>query len=537
VRAFLLASVLLGAVLAGCATPEPPPAPREIPRDVKLGEVFDIEVPLPDGVILRGRAFLPDMPGPHATILEAGPYYWNYMNMDRLEDAQNDTLRGRPGNYSRAGFAYVVVGLRGTGTSDGCYAFFNPQDGPDVASTIEWIAAQPWSDGNVGMSGQSYNGWTQDIVAATGAPPALKAIVSVSGVPDLWALTNHNGLGVGAYMPAMWTSGTALNTFALLWPTSPNPHPHAPPAKPEHVCGETTLAADQMRESLEGRKGPAMRGADLRSALANSTVPAIRTVGLAGDGHVMIADYSWDLMPSPRRLVVGQYGHATPVSQMPDWHDQMIAFYDHHLRGGPAPLAEDRVDYQDDDLVWRSASQWPPTDRVAKLYAAGGKLSLDPGPPASTRAVACCRLAADFTPCDEPLGTMFVSPPVLYDVTFAGTPRMDLTVTSTSPQDVLLGGILRATSEYPCRSKEFRYTSYFLGDLRHAKDHEEPSDFPVGTPSGLWLNGFPFATTVKAGERIAFSFTGAASVLEIAGGDKSTITLPIAVGELAFAKE
>ncbi len=538
-RPELLVAVLVLPVFAGCAVPMGDAAPLaregyQARTDVTLGEVLDLEIPLSDGVVLRGRAFLPDAPGPHATILEAGPYWWNFVNMDHLQDAENDTLEGQRGNYSRAGFAWVVVGLRGTGTSDGCYAFMNMQDGPDVAAAIEWIAAQPWSDGNIGMAGQSYNGWTQDVVVATGPPSALKAIVSVSGMPDLWSMATDNGHpNLWAVWPELWTAGTALNAFAIASHLGPNPYPHAPPVVASHLCDETAVAADQTREIAEGRKGPAMRGIDLREALADSTVPAVRTVGLAGDGHIQIAQFSWDLMPSPRRLVVGQYGHATPVSQMPDWHDQMIAFYDHHLRGGPQPFAEDRVDYQDDALVWRTADAWPPTERVAVLYAAAGALTLEPGADASTRAVFCCRVAADLSPCDYG-GAVFVSPPLVHDVTFAGTPRLDLTVTSTSPQDLVSGLVLRTQDADVCASATSRPMSPFLGDLRHAKDHETPSDFPVGAPSLLWLDGRPFATTVRAGERIALVFSGHASVLTLQGGDRSTVTLPIAVGELKF---
>lgn len=46
----------------------------------------------------------------------------------------------------------------------------------DGYDTIEWAVHQPWSDGNVGMWGESYHGFTQ-LAAASSAHPALKAIV------------------------------------------------------------------------------------------------------------------------------------------------------------------------------------------------------------------------------------------------------------------------------------------------------------------------------------------------------------------------
>jgi putative CocE/NonD family hydrolase len=49
-------------------------------------------------------------------------------------------------------------------------------DGADAVSVIEWIARQPWSDGQVGMYGGSYSGMSP-WAAAKRAPPALKAIM------------------------------------------------------------------------------------------------------------------------------------------------------------------------------------------------------------------------------------------------------------------------------------------------------------------------------------------------------------------------
>ena len=69
-----------------------------------------------------------------------------------------------------------VMGLtRGKGCSSGEIVPYE-HDGADAASLIEWIAAQPWSDGEVGMYGGSYSGlapWA----AAKHHPKALKAIM------------------------------------------------------------------------------------------------------------------------------------------------------------------------------------------------------------------------------------------------------------------------------------------------------------------------------------------------------------------------
>ena len=62
------------------------------------------------------------------------------------------------------------------------------EDGYDF---VEWLAAQPWSDGNIGMTGQSYGGVSSLLVAAE-QPPHLKAIVPIYFTDDSYR-TGHPG--------------------------------------------------------------------------------------------------------------------------------------------------------------------------------------------------------------------------------------------------------------------------------------------------------------------------------------------------------
>ena len=55
----------------------------------------------------------------------------------------------------------------------------------DGFDTVEWIHEQPWCDGNIGMIGRSYVGYTQWMAAAD-RPRGLKAIVPISPQADLY---------------------------------------------------------------------------------------------------------------------------------------------------------------------------------------------------------------------------------------------------------------------------------------------------------------------------------------------------------------
>jgi len=73
------------------------------------------------------------------------------------------------------GYVFVRADMRGSGASFGWKADFMPQLAKDGGELIDWIAKQPWCDGNVGMIGGSYTGYSQ-LITAGQAPKALKAI-------------------------------------------------------------------------------------------------------------------------------------------------------------------------------------------------------------------------------------------------------------------------------------------------------------------------------------------------------------------------
>ncbi|WP_018240948.1 CocE/NonD family hydrolase [Ensifer sp. BR816] len=82
-----------------------------------------------------------------------------------------------------AGYAFVGANFPATGCSEGVIDYwFDRKEGIYGAEVVEWIAEQPWSDGNVGMIGNSSAGTVQFWVAAE-QPPHLRAIVA-SGVED-----------------------------------------------------------------------------------------------------------------------------------------------------------------------------------------------------------------------------------------------------------------------------------------------------------------------------------------------------------------
>src|SRR5690606_18215313 len=89
------------------------------------------------------------------------------------------------------GYVSVRVDMRGSGDSDGVlFDEYLESEHDDACQVIDWLAEQPWCDGNVGMMGISWGGFNSLQVAAH-RPPALKAIISASATEDLYVDNMH----------------------------------------------------------------------------------------------------------------------------------------------------------------------------------------------------------------------------------------------------------------------------------------------------------------------------------------------------------
>ncbi len=138
--------------------------------------VHDLRVPMRDGVELALDLLRPDLPGPLPVVLYRTPY---------------DKVTSRAGRsplptlLAERGYIVAFNDCRGRFNSDGVFRPYI-DEADDGYDTVEWIAAQDWCDGNIGMTGGSYIGETQ-WYAASRRPPHLKAIVPFSAGPGtLW---------------------------------------------------------------------------------------------------------------------------------------------------------------------------------------------------------------------------------------------------------------------------------------------------------------------------------------------------------------
>jgi putative CocE/NonD family hydrolase len=347
----------------------------------------NIDVPMRDGCVLKADLFRPDSPEQFPVLLNRSPYdkkfpQISYNTLDAIRAAQR-------------GYNVVFVDCRGRFASPGTFTCFvdEPRDGYD---TIEYVAHQPWSNGQVGTFGASYMGATQWL-AATQVPPSLKAMV-----PSITASDYHDG----------WTyQGGAFSLFFnVSWLMSNLALARLMREREESADARKELAAvmttiDTMRQQMDFlplREFPIFRtGAPyffdwldhpyyddywrklcIEEYHAKINVPTLNIGGwydIFQGGTVrnyvgMKSKGPNDAARKPR-LVMGPWHHTLPLGSLVgqvdmgyrssyvsiDYDGMQLDFFDQHLKGkhrGASETAPVRI-YVMGANDWRDENDWP----------------------------------------------------------------------------------------------------------------------------------------------------------------------------------
>lgn len=167
----------------------------------KIKEERDVYVPMRDGVKICVDIFRPDVEGEKFPALLCWASYGKSIQSLRNTPVPVQSLvfdhtqeAGDIDFFVKRGYVIVVADPRGIGKSEGeWYGIYCEQEQKDMYDLIEWIAKQPWCNGNVGMLGLSYFGKSQ-MLAAGEQPPHLKAIMPITVSTDYYLHCYRGGI-------------------------------------------------------------------------------------------------------------------------------------------------------------------------------------------------------------------------------------------------------------------------------------------------------------------------------------------------------
>ena len=339
-----------------------------------------------DGIELSANLWLPipkdDAPdGTFPAILEMIPYGKD--NWRRNADIARGTW------FARRGYAFCRVDVRGTGSSGGVardeYTEAETCDGYDA---VEWLAAQPWCSGAVGMWGISYGGFTSIQVAKL-RPPHLRAIVPIQATDDRYLTDVHY---IGGCVTASELSQYAVSQVAM------NAMPPDPAIRGDSWRSDWHARLEATPPWLfawlrEQHDGPYWRQGSLAPAY-EAIDAAILNVGGWMDSYVDAAFRMQAACTAPSRTIVGNWVHGLPSSATPgpnlDELHEMVRFFDHWLKGAPngadlePPVVWFEREYAEPEPFpaslpgrWRAAAAYPHPSAEARAWSfAGGTLPL-----------------------------------------------------------------------------------------------------------------------------------------------------------------
>ncbi|CAN0348344.1 unnamed protein product, partial [Phaeothamnion confervicola] len=334
---------------------------RPADPEVRVVHERDVDVTMRDGARLKADVFRPSGTQKVPAILNLGPYQKDklWTVPPNLDERQNEWMNWEtvnPGWWVPRGYAAVRVDGRGSGRSPGQCEPWSFAEAVDFYDAIEWAAAQPWCNGNVGLSGISYFAINQWFVANL-QPPSLKAIIPWEGFADM-------------YRDALYHGGI-LNVFMTNWFTAHLLH-HKLGRASQHLpdgWAHNTLYF-WLHNNLDSG---AFKG--VQAQWERITVPLLSAGNWTGFGLHMRGNTEGFMRAASKdkKLRMQTGSHVHPFYTEDGRRDQ-IRFFDHWLKGidngvmdePPVKLAIRRGG---DRFEWRHENEWPiARTQWTKLY-------------------------------------------------------------------------------------------------------------------------------------------------------------------------
>lgn len=504
---------------------------------VQRATMVHLRTPIDELTELDTWIAVPDVDFPVATVMEFTPYYagGNPQPADLLEPSADPALA--PFNrvsteLVQRGYAVGISSVRGTGNSGGCFTQGGPSEAQDTAKVIEHIAAQDWSNGNVGMMGVSYPGTTPND-AWVEAPPALKAVVPISGISDLYKYNfvngvpiNVQGFGFNTYYWAL----VGLLPFPLgvsgLGPAT-DPANMATAAAGEACTDQADVQAGGVTSTIDGDKDAYWQVRDFHAEAMDAPDvhrPAVFYIHGLQDWNVKPHNME-DWLPalqasgSEYKVWLGQWGHAWPQGNDCEydetndrgstcrndwWTEAIVAWFDQFLYERDTGILDaPRVQVQDDDGKWRHEQVWPPLAvEPMRLHLHDGKLADTQGQGSSSYFDGRGGLVT--LPIDNQVTQVqWVSEPMTQDVHISGLPRFHGNVTASGARASLVLSLMEGLPDGTTRSFNFCAQS-----LNHVASLAAGASDISGQKQEVEVDCFPQDDVVHAGNRIVVVASG-----------------------------
>jgi uncharacterized protein len=512
---------------------------------------LDVPVPMRDGVTLRANVYRPSE-GRWPVLLTRLPYG---------KDLPLGTSILDPVQAVRRGYVVIVQDTRGRFTSEGTWRPF-ADEADDGFDTVAWAADLPYSDGQVGMYGVSYFGFTQ-WSSAVKQPPALKAIAPTETWCDPMNGLTFRGGALELGTQANWGLSMGLDQIVRRHPGDPSAMGAAMVALVKDIdeLGTSGYASLPLAEFGPFKRHPVLPGffeniaqpmhRDLLEPVTiadkheRAKVPSLNTGGWFDIflGDTLDNFTAMRRLGLPTKLLIGPWTHGSfrpPVGELNFGYGSQLGFmnlqidfgrlqlrwFDHWLKGIDTGMLDEppvRLFVMGAN-VWRDEQEWPLTRAVETPFylRANGELSAeppdaerpdtftyDPANPVPTHGGALL-MSPEFPsgPYDqrsiESRGDVltYSTAPLERDVEVTGPVSVELWACSSAPDTDF---VARLVDVYP-DGRAYNLTDGIIR-ARYRDSFSDPCLLEPGTPYRFPIDLWATSNVFKAGHRIRVQIT------------------------------
>ena len=508
-----------------------------------------------DGVTLYADVYRPEGEGRHPALLMRTPY-------DK-DGAQQSARLAMTVAAVRRGYVVVIQDTRGQFTSDGRFVPY-AQEIDDGYDTIEWAAALPYVDGQVGTFGLSYPGAVQWMTAPT-RPPHLKAMAPAMTFAHGNHFFYHGGVFEADFVEWLLGRQTRERQQMKLPFVSPQEIAAGWERDGDAWMEHRPLAALPLMERFpywrEWVENPIesdyWKPYDIEAQHPRVVVPALNLSGWNDDQYGqpgairnftgMRANGGSDDARRGQRLVMGPWTHGVPSLSRTtyagtdfgpnaafDYVEAQLRFFDYWLKGKDEGYSREspvRIFVMGENR-WRAENDWPPAGttvqpwrlsaggmlrvRVAEMRngmadgasgASGTGFTYDPRTPARVPA-ASASAPADWRAVTSRGDVVeFTSEPLSAPIEITGHAVARLWFTSSAPDSDVTVKLLAVRPD----GSSYALTNAY-GALRTRYRSTErprpPRPLPAGEPVELEISAGYTSTVVPAGARVQLLVAG-----------------------------